>query len=156
MQVSMESTGVFWKCVWNIIEDERYELKLVNAKEIKNMPGRKTAVKDAQWIAELLSCGLIKSSFVPEVEIRELRDLTRYRRKIKQQSSAEKNRNHKILQDANIKITTDISYIFGDTGRRLLEKIIEGKEITDNDSIEMTAGERKASLRAKIPQIKEG
>ena len=104
----------------------------------------------------MLSCRLIKSSFVPEVEIRELRDLTRYRRKIKQQSSAEKNRNHKILQDANIKITTDISYIFGDTGRRLLEKIIEGKEITDNDSIEMTAGERKASLRAKIPQIKEG
>ena len=73
----MESTGVFWKCVWNIIEDERYELKLVNAKEIKNMPGRKIAVKDAQWIAELLSCRLIKSSFVPEVEIRELRGLTR-------------------------------------------------------------------------------
>ncbi len=155
-QVAMESTGVFWKCVWNIIEDERYEIKLANAKEIKNMPGRKTDVKDAQWIAELLRCGLIKSSFVPDVEIRELRDLTRYRRKIVQQASSEKNRIHKILQDANIKLTTDISDIFGDTGRKILEKIIEGKEITEEDLIEMTTGRGKASLRMKIPQIKEG
>ena len=155
-QVAMESTGVFWKCVWNIIEDERYELKLANAKEIKNMPGRKTDVKDSQWIAELLRCGLIKSSFVPDVEIRELRDLTRYRRKIIQQASSEKNRIHKILQDANIKITTDISDIFGDTGRKLLEKIIEGKKITEEDLIEVTSGRGKASLREKIPQIKEG
>ena len=86
-QIAMESTGIFWKCVWNIIEDEKYEIKLANAKEIKNMPGRKTDVKDAQWIAELLRCGLIKSSFVPNVEIRELRDLTRYRRKIVQEES---------------------------------------------------------------------
>lgn len=155
-QVAMESTGIFWKCVWNIIEDERYEIKLANAKEIKNMPGRKTDVKDAQWIAELLRCGLVKSSFVPEVEIRELRDLTRYRRKIIQQASAEKNRIHKILQDANIKMTTDISDIFGDTGRKLLEKIIEGKEITDQDLIEITSGRGKASLREKMPRIKEG
>ena len=154
-QVAMESTGVFWKCVWNIIEDERYEIKLANAREIKNMPGRKTDVKDAQWIAELLRCGLIKGSFVPNVEIRELRDLTRYRRKIIQQASAEKNRIHKILQDANIKITTDISDIFGDTGRKILEKIIEGKEITNEDLIEITSGRGKASLREKIPQIKE-
>lgn len=155
-QVAMESTGVFWKCVWNIIEDEKYEIKLANAKEIKNMPGRKTDVKDAQWIAELLRCGLIKGSFVPDVEIRELRDLTRYRRKVIQQASAEKNRIHKVLQDANIKITTDISDIFGDTGRKLLEKIIEGKEITDEDLEEVTSGRGKASLREKIPQIKEG
>ena len=154
-QVAMESTGVFWKCVWNIIEDERYEIKLANAREIKNMPGRKTDVKDAQWIAELLRCGLIKGSFVPNVEIRELRDLTRYRRKIIQQASAEKNRIHKILQDANIKITTDISDIFGDTGRKILEMIIEGKEITNEDLIEITSGRGKASLREKIPQIKE-
>lgn len=155
-QVAMESTGVFWKCVWNIIEDEKYEIKLANAKEIKNMPGRKTDVKDAQWIAELLRCGLIKSSYVPKVEIRELRDLTRYRRKIIQQASSEKNRIHKILQDANIKITTDISDIFGDTGRKLIEKLIEGKEITEEDLKEVTAGRGKASLREKIPQIKEG
>ena len=154
-QVAMESTGVFWKCVWNIIEDERYEIKLANAREIKNMPGRKTDVKDAQWIAELLRCGLIKESFVPNVEIRELRDLTRYRRKIIQQASTEKNRIHKILQDANIKITTDISDIFGDTGRKILEMIIEGKEITNEDLIEITSGRGKASLRGKIPQIKE-
>ena len=155
-QVAMESTGVFWKCVWNIIEDERYEIKLANAKEIKNMPGRKTDVKDAQWIAELLRCGLIKSSFVPNVEIRELRDLTRYRRKIIQQASSEKNRIHKILQDANIKITTDISDIFGDTGRKIIEKITEGKEIKEEELIEMTSGRGKSSLRKKIPQIKEG
>ena len=155
-QVAMESTGVFWKCVWNIIEDEKYEIKLANAKDIKNKPGRKTDVKDAQWIAELLRCGLIEGSFVPDVEIRELRELTRYRRKIIQQASAEKNRIHKILQDANIKLTTDLSDIFGNTGRKLIEKIIEGKEITDQELLEMTAGRGKSSLREKLPQIKEG
>lgn len=155
-QVAMESTGVYWKCVWNIIEDEKYEIKLANAREIKNMPGRKTDVKDAQWIAELLRCGLVKGSFVPDIEIRELRDLTRYKRKIVQQISSEKNRIHKILQDANIKITTDISDIFGDTGRKLIEKIIEGKKITDEDLLEITLGRGKTSLKNKIPQIKEG
>lgn len=155
-QVAMEGTGVFWKCVWNIIEDEKYEIKLANAKDIKNKPGRKTDVKDSQWIAELLRCGLIEGSFVPDVEIRELRELTRYRRKIIQQASAEKNRIHKILQDANIKLTTDLSDIFGDTGRKLIEKIIEGKEITDEELFEITSGRGKASLRDKLPQIKEG
>lgn len=155
-QVAMESTGVFWKCVWNIIEDEKYEIKLANAKDIKNKPGRKTDVKDSQWIAELLRCGLIEGSFVPDVEIRELRDLTRYRRKIIQQASAEKNRIHKILQDANIKLTTDLSDIFGDTGRKLIEKIITGEEITDQELLELTSGRGKASLREKLPQIKEG
>ena len=155
-QVAMESTGIFWKCVWNIIEDENYEIKLANAKDIKNKPGRKTDVKDSQWIAELLRCGLIEGSFVPDVEIRELRDLTRYKRKIVQQASAEKNRIHKILQDANIKITTDLSEIFGDTGRKIIEKIIEGKEITDQELMDITSGRGKAGLRAKIPQIKEG
>lgn len=85
-----------------------------------------------------------------------MRDLTRYRRKIIQQASSEKNRIHKILQDANIKITTDISDIFGDTGRKLLEKLINGSEITEQDLIEMTSGRGKSSLREKIPQIKEG
>lgn len=155
-QVAMESTGVLWKCVWNIIEDEKYEIKLANAKDIKNKPGRKTDVNDAQWIAELLRCGLIEGSFVPNVEIRELRELTRYRRKIIQQASAEKNRIHKILQDANIKLTTDISDIFGDTGRKLIEKIIEGKEITNEELVEITSGRGKASLREKLPRIKEG
>lgn len=155
-QVAMESTGVFWKCVWNIIEDEKYEIKLANAKDIKNKPGRKTDVKDSQWIAELLRCGLIEGSFVPDVEIRELRELTRYRRKIIQQASAEKNRIHKILQDANIKLTTDLSDIFGDTGRKLIEKIITGEEITDQELLELTSGRGKASLREKLPQIKEG
>ena len=155
-QVAMESTGVLWKCVWNIIEDEKQEIKLANAKDIKNKPGRKTDVNDAQWIAELLRCGLIEGSFVPNVEIRELRELTRYRRKIIQQASAEKNRIHKILQDANIKLTTDISDIFGDTGRKLIEKIIEGKEITNEELVEITSGRGKASLREKLPRIKEG
>ena len=155
-QVAMESTGVLWKCVWNIIEDEKYEIKLANAKDIKNKPGRKTDVNDAQWIAELLRCGLIEGSFVPNVEIREIRELTRYRRKIIQQASAEKNRIHKILQDANIKLTTDISDIFGDTGRKLIEKIIEGKEITNEELVEITSGRGKASLREKLPRIKEG
>lgn len=97
----------------------------------------------------MLRCGLIKNSFVPAVEIRELRDLTRYRRKIIQQASSEKNRIHKILQDANIKITTDISDIFGDTGRKLLEKLINGSEITEQDLIEMTSGRGKSKLKRK-------
>lgn len=155
-QVAMESTGVFWKCVWNILEDENYTMILANAREIKNMPGRKTDVKDAQWIAELLRCGLIKPSFVPGVEIRELRDLTRVRRNLVEDLSKQKNRIHKVLQDANIKLTTDLSDIFGTIGRILLEKIIEGKKITEQDIYNMTGNRGAAKLRKKIPELLKG
>src|SRR5690606_14062092 len=113
--IAMESTGVYWKPVWNILEGS-FTLVLANAKKIKNVPGRKTDVKDSEWIAKLLRCGLIESSFVPPENIRDLRDYTRYRRKLIGEATAEKNRIHKILQDANIKLTTYVSDVFGASG----------------------------------------
>ena len=119
--VAMESTGIYWKPVWNILETGSFQLILANAQRIKNVPGRKIDVKDAEWIGQLLRSGLIEGSFVPPVEIRNLRDLTRYRKKILQDTTQEKNRIHKVLQDANIKITTYITDIFGVSGRNILE-----------------------------------
>ncbi|WP_240422003.1 IS110 family transposase [Paenibacillus periandrae] len=109
--VAMESTGVYWKPVWNILE-EQFTLILANARRIKNVPGRKTDVADAAWIAQLLRSGLITPSFVPPSEIRNMRDLTHYRRKLLRDATAEKIRIRKILQDANLKLTTYISDIF--------------------------------------------
>ncbi len=98
--VAMESTGVYWKPVYNILEED-FDIILVNARHIKNVPGRKTDKKDSKWIAKLLISGLLKESFIPPKPTRELRDLTRYRRKIVNQISSEKNRIQKILEDAN-------------------------------------------------------
>ncbi|WP_157067256.1 IS110 family transposase, partial [Alicyclobacillus shizuokensis] len=109
--VAMESTGIYWKPVWNVLEAFDFELLLANAHHIKNLPGRKTDMKDAEWIAKLLRCGLIEGSFVPSQEIRDLRDLTRYRKKLVQEATSEKNRIHRLLQDANIKLTTHMSDI---------------------------------------------
>lgn len=147
--VAMESTGVYWKPIWNILEGCSFELMLANAQRIKNVPGRKTDVKDAEWLAKLLRCGLIESSFVPTVEIRDLRDLTRYRKKLVNEATQEKNRIHKILQDANIKITTYLSDIFGVSGRNILQALITGKQIT-NDELKVIV---KGKARDKIPQL---
>lgn len=153
--VAMESTGVYWKPIWNILEAGNFELILANAGHIKNLPGRKTDVKDSEWIASLLRSGLVPKSFVPEVGIRDLRDITRYRKKTVQMVSAEKNRIHKILQDANIKIATDLSDLFGDTGRKILEKIINGEVISEADLIEFTSGRGKSGLRKKREQMQK-
>ncbi|MTW88406.1 IS110 family transposase, partial [Virgibacillus dakarensis] len=118
--VVMESTGVYWKPVWNVLESN-FQLVLANAKHVKNVPGRKTDFKDAEWLAQLLRCGLIEGSFVPPEDIRDLRDLTRYRKKLVHNRTAEQNRIHKILQDANIKLTSVLSNIFGQSGRQILE-----------------------------------
>lgn len=128
--VAMESTGVYWKPVWNVLEAFDLEMLLANAHHIKNLPGRKTDIKDAEWIAKLLRCGLLEGSFVPPTEIRELRDLTRYRKKLVHDATAEKNRIHKLLQDANVKLTTHMSDIFGTSGRILLQKIVDAEVIT--------------------------
>jgi transposase len=106
--VAMERSGVYWKPVFNILEDSM-EVILANARHIKNVPGRKTDVKDCEWIAQLLRYGLIKGSFIPPKPIRELRDLTRYRRKLIQTKSSELNRIHKVLEDANIKLSSVVS-----------------------------------------------
>lgn len=147
--VAMESTGVYWKPVWNILEAGSFQLSLANAQRIKNLPGRKTDVKDAEWIAQLLRSGLIQGSFVPPAEIRDLRDLTRYRKKLLQDATQEKNRIHKILQDANIKITTYISDIFGVSGRNIMESLMDGEVITVEKLNQMVKGK----VKSKIPGL---
>ncbi|WP_188634103.1 IS110 family transposase, partial [Lentibacillus kapialis] len=143
--VVMESTGVYWKPVWNILESQ-FQLVLANAKHVKNVPGRKTDVKDAEWLAKLLRSGLIEGNFVPPEDIRNLRDLTRYRKKLINQRTAEQNRIHKILQDANIKLTSVLSQIFGASGRRILEAIIDGEKIEVKDLQQMVHWRTKASI----------
>lgn len=148
--VGMESTGVYWKAVWNILEGH-FTIILGNAKKIRNFPGRKTDVKDAAWIAGLLRCGLIEPSFVPPMEIRDLRDLTRYRRKLIGQVTAEKNRIHKILQDANIKLTTYVSDVFGVSGMNLLGLVVDG-EVLD---AEIVSGLVHNKVKKKVPLLIE-
>ncbi|PEJ23276.1 hypothetical protein CN689_28290 [Peribacillus butanolivorans] len=118
-------------------------IPLANARHVKNVPGRKTDVKDAEWLAKLLRCGLIESNFVPPEDIRDLRDLTRYRKKLIHHRTSEQNRIHKILQDANIKLTSDLSDIFGVSGRRILEAILNGEKI-ETDGRRVCTGNLKA------------
>ncbi len=140
----MESTGVFWKPVWNILESHFHWCLMQSM--LKNVPGRKTDVKDAEWLAKLLRSGLIERNFVPSEDIRNLRDLTRYRKKLIHQRTAEQNRIHKILQDANIKLTSVFSQIFGASGRRILEAIIDGEKIEIKDLQQMVHWRTKASI----------
>ncbi len=124
--VAMESTGVYWKAIWNILEGHM-ELLLVNARHIKTVPGRKTDVKDCQWIAQLMQYGLLKASFVPSPEVRQWRDLTRHRTKLVDQHTAVVNRLHKVLEDGNIKLSMVISDIMGVSGRRMLRALASGE-----------------------------
>ena len=126
-QVAMESTGVFWKPVWNILEGQ-FEVVLVNAQHIKAVPGRKTDIKDCQWIAEHLQHGLLRGSFVPPTPIRQLRDLTRMRASLRQDHTAVANRMQKILEDANIKLTSVASDWLGVSGRAILAQLLAGEE----------------------------
>jgi transposase len=145
--VAMESTGVYWKPVYAILEGD-FEILVANAQHIKRVPGRKTDVKDAEWIADLLLHGLLKPSFVPPPPIRELRDLTRYRRKLVESQSAERNRLLKLLETANIKLSSVASDVFGVSGRLMLAALAEGK-----DTPQQMAELAKRKLRAKIPQL---
>src|SRR3712207_3164073 len=123
----MESTGVYWKPIWNLFEGV-FELLLVNAEHIKKVPGRKTDVKDSQWIAELLQHGLLKPSFVPEKPVRQLRDLTRQRVQLVRQKAQVSNRIHKTLEDANIKLASVASDVLGVSGRAMIAALVEGEE----------------------------
>jgi transposase len=125
--VAMESTGVYWKPVFNILE-ENFHIILVNARHLKNVPGRKTDKIDSQWICKLLLSGLLKASYVPQEKIRQLRDLSRYTTKLIQQTAAEKNRIQKILEDANIKLSSVVSSISGVVSTKLIDALIEGKD----------------------------
>ena len=128
--IAMESTGIYWKPVFNILEED-FEILLVNARHVRNVPGHKTDKKDSKWIAKLLLSGLLKASFVPPRDIRDLRDLFRYRRKLTAQSVAERNRFEKILQDANFKLSSVISDVFGVTGTKLIDALLEGNHDFD-------------------------
>src|SRR5436309_6050497 len=145
----MESTGVYWKPVWNILEGV-VELLLVNAEHIKQVPGRKTDVKDSEWIAQLLQCGLLKASFVPERPVRDLRDLTRQRVQLVRQKVQVANRIQKTLEDANIKLASVASDVLGKSGRDMLRAIIKG----ERDPV-VLANLARQRLRAKIPQLQE-
>jgi transposase len=124
--VAMESTGVYWKPIYAILEGA-LEIVVANAQHIKKVPGRKTDVKDAEWIADLLCHGLLRSSFVPPKPIRELRDLMRYRRKLVESQAAERNRLLKVLETANIKLANVATDVFGMSGRLMLRALIQGK-----------------------------
>ena len=147
--VAMESTGVYWKPVFNILED-RFEVILVNARHVKNVPGRKTDVQDSEWLCKLLRSGLVKGSFIPPRDIRELRDLTRHKRKLIQAITAEKQRVEKVLEDANIKLSSIASDTFGASGKRIIEELIKGK-LRAEEMAELSKGR----LRQKREDLKE-
>jgi transposase len=148
-QVAMESTGVYWKPVFHILEDA-FDVMLVNAHHVKNVPGRKTDVKDAEWIAELLQHGLLSPSFVPPPEIRRLRDLTRQRTVLVRQKATVANRIQKVLEDANIKLASVATDSLGVSGRAMIRGLIAG--LTDPEALALKA---RARLREKIPQLRE-
>ncbi len=145
--VAMESTGVYWKPIYNILEGN-FAVLLVNAQHIKAVPGRKTDVKDCEWIADFLQHGLLKGSFVPERPQRELRELTRYRASLVRERTAEVNRLQKTLEGANIKLASVASNVVGKSARQMLERLVEGS--TDEKDMAQLA---KGRLREKIPQL---
>ena len=125
-QVAMESTGVLWVPVWNVLEG-RFKLLLANAQHLKKVPGRKNDQRDAEWIAQLVQCGLLRPSFVPSLEIRQWRDLTRHRMKLIDQRTGVVNRLHKVLQQGNIKLSSVASDVLGVSGRAMIGAMIEGE-----------------------------
>jgi transposase len=147
--VAMESTGIYWKPVWHVLEG-RFELVLANAMYIRNIPGRKSDVKDAVWISDLLAHGLLRASFVPPEKIQELRDLTRTRKQLTREITRHTQRIQKTLEDANVKLTEVISNVLGVSGRAILRALIAGE--TDADRlIELTGGR----LKTPRPQLRD-
>jgi len=151
--VAMESTASYWKPVYNVLE-ERFELLLVNAQHLKAVPGRKTDVKDAEWIADLLRHGLVKPSFVPDREQRELRELVRYRTSLIQERTSSANRLHKILEGANIKLASVASDILGRSGREMLEALVAGD--TDVTAMAELARGKMRDKRAALERALAG
>lgn len=146
--VAMESTGVYWKPVWNILQGH-FPLLVTNPYHMKNIPGRKTDQNDAEWIADLLAHGLLRGSFIPPPGIQELRDWTRYRVKLMQEYNRIHNRIHKVLEDANLKLSSVASDILGATGRAIIQAIIRGQEHPD-----WLADKAMSTLRNKRDQLR--
>jgi transposase len=145
----MESTGCYWRPVWQLLEDQ-VECWLLNAAHMRNVPGRKTDVADAAWIAQLVEHGLVRPSFVPPRPIRELRDLTRYRKTQIQERGREVQRLDKVLQDAGIKLSSVATDVLGVSGRAMLEALVAGTH-----DPELLAALAKGRLRAKLPALRE-
>lgn len=147
--VAMEATGVYWQPVWHILEDD-FELTLCNARHVKQVPGRKTDISDAQWLCQLMEAGLLRGSFVPPKPQRQLRTLTRYRKTQIAERQREANRLHKALEDTGIKLDCVASDILGKSGRSMLDALVNGT--TDP---ELLAELAQGRLRVKIPALKE-
>lgn len=146
--IAMESTGVFWRPIYNLLEDH-FEILMVNAHHLKTVPGRKTDKKDAEWIAELLQHGLLRGSFIPPTSQRQQRDLTRYRRTLVEDRARIINRLQKVLEDANIKLSAVATDILGVSGRRILEQLMAGE--TDAETLALSA---RGRLRSKLPELR--
>jgi transposase len=151
-QVAMEATGVFWKPVWSVLDDGAVfeAVLLVNPAHIKNVPGRKTDVNDAMWIGQLLECGLLRGSFVPPMELRELREITRYRRQLTEERGREVLRLQKLLEDANVKLSSVVTDTVGVTARMILEALCRGER-----DPEVLAGMAQRRLQAKTDLLRQ-
>jgi transposase len=149
-QVVLEATGQYWKPIWYVLEERGLELLLVNARHVKILPGRKTDVGDAAWLAELLEHGLLRGSFVPPPVIRQLRDLTRYRKRLIQAHTAECQRIHKILEDASIRLGSVAADVLGVSGRAMLRALLAGERDPG-----VLAELARGRLRSKLPELRE-
>jgi len=147
--VAMESTGIYWKPVYNLLEDQ-FQVLLVNAHHVRALPGRKTDVKDCEWIADLLAHGLVRGSFIPPEPIRDLRDLTRYRKSLIDERIREVNRMHKLLESANIKLASVATNVMGVSGKNMLHALLGGEA-----DPEILAELARGRLRKKIPALKQ-
>lgn len=148
-QVAMEATGTYWKPVWAVLEDD-FACVLVNARDVKQVPGRKTDVKDAEWLCQLLEAGLLKACLVPPKPIRTLRNLTRYRKSLIRDRQREANRLHKVMQETGIKLDTVASKLLGKSGRAMLDALVSGTR-----DPEVLADLAQGRLRVKIPALQE-
>jgi transposase len=148
-QVAMESTGSYWRPVWNVLESEKVPMILANAYHIKNVPGRKTDIKDPEWISELLQYGLVPASFVPDRHLRDLRDLTRMRSKLVYDHTRVVNRIQAVLEDANVKLASVVSDVLGVSGRAMLQGLIDGRAPAQLAQL------AKGRLRSKLPELEK-
>lgn len=151
--VVMEATGVYWKPVWNVLYDG-FELLLANAAHVKNVPGRKTDVNDATWLADLLAHGLVRASFVPDKPVQELRSLLRTRKQLVREKAQHVQRIEKVLQDANIKLTSCISDIMGQSGRAILRALVDGE--TDPERLLSLTNSRLKAPRKELIEALRG
>src|SRR5262245_35447276 len=149
-QIAMESTGVFWRPVFNLLEDEERTLVLVNPQHIKAVPGRKTDVTDSEWLADLVRPGLVQPSFIPPAPIRELRERTRHRKALIYQRTQEVNRLEKVLEGANIKLAAVATSMLGKSAREMLEALLAGEQ-----DVAVLAELARGPMRAKIPQSRQ-